>query len=267
MNFLRLYGRYIAVFLISKLEYGVYYLMDFVINVVFSFISLLMVWILLDKFGAIRGWNFNQILFLYNINYFSFAFSAMFVWNPARELGNMVWEGSFDGVLVKPLDPFVHLVIRQFSHGHLVQVFFGIGVFIYCLPKLLIAWTVAKFLWFIIVIMGAIMIHSAVMIMAGAVSFWFVKSNAILDVILQGLRNFQNYPVNIYSKWVQVVLTFVIPYAFVNFYPAQFFLGKTDEYLFHPAFQFLTPAVGLVGLVIAWLVWHRGLRKYEGTGS
>ena len=31
----------------------------------------------------------------------------------------------------------------------------------------------------------------------------------------------------------QIILTLIIPYAFINFYPAQYFLGKQDFIMFN----------------------------------
>ncbi|WP_082084152.1 ABC-2 family transporter protein [Paenibacillus beijingensis] len=60
------------------------------------------------------------------------------------------------------------------------------------------------------------------------------------------------------------MLTFIIPYAFVNYYPAAYLLNKneTSSYLYLGA-----PAIGIVMFIIAYLFWFTGIRSYKGTGS
>jgi ABC-2 type transport system permease protein len=59
----------------------------------------------------------------------------------------------------------------------------------------------------------------------------------------------------------------VLPYAFINFYPAQFILGKEDYLGFPPVLVYLTPAVGIILFVVAYQFWRVGLNHYKSTGS
>jgi ABC-2 type transport system permease protein len=81
-------------------------------------------------------------------------------------------------------------------------------------------------------------------------------------------QDFTRYPISIYTRGVRIVLTFVLPFAFMNYFPATFFLQKADTGLhFNPAVGLLTPAIGLAWLAAAYAFWLVGLRYYQGTGS
>jgi len=99
------------------------------------------------------------------------------------------------------------------------------------------------------------------------ISFWIVQSLAIRDIFIHGIRRFVDYPISIYHRSIQVLVTFVIPFAFVNFYPVQYLLGGKDEVLFHPALQYGTPFVGIVLFVLAYRFWKIGINNYQSTGS
>jgi ABC-2 type transport system permease protein len=62
------------------------------------------------------------------------------------------------------------------------------------------------------------------MIVTGAMSFWFIRSSAISNMVLNSLRGFVNYPVTIYNRFVRILLTYFIPYAFVNINQAKHYL-------------------------------------------
>ena len=64
-----------------------------------------------------------------------------------------------------------------------------------------------------------------------------------------------------------VLLAFVIPFGFMNYFPASYFLHKADNGLGLPlAIGVLTPAVGVVFLVVAYAFWRFGLQRYQGVG-
>ena len=75
------------------------------------------------------------------------------------------------------------------------------------------------------------------------------------------------YPVHIYSFPVRVLLTFIFPIAFVNFYPAHFFLERQSETLFHPMLSYLSFPIGLTVLFLSLIFWRFGVNRYSSTGS
>ena len=63
------------------------------------------------------------------------------------------------------------------------------------------------------------------------------------------------------------MLTFLLPYAFMNYFPATFFLDKTEEALhLPPQVGLLSPLVGLATFAIAYSFWRVGLNHYESVG-
>jgi ABC-type uncharacterized transport system permease subunit len=59
----------------------------------------------------------------------------------------------------------------------------------------------------------------------------------------------------------------VIPFGFMNYFPASFFLHKADNGLGLPlAIGLLTPAIGLIFLGVAYAFWRIGLQRYQGVG-
>jgi ABC-2 type transport system permease protein len=76
-----------------------------------------------------------------------------------------------------------------------------------------------------------------------------------------------DYPIDIYGKGIQSILTFILPYSFVNYFPARLLLGAGDYTFFSKSFDYLTLAVGVVAFCAAYLFWTVSVRKYKSTGS
>jgi ABC-2 type transport system permease protein len=74
------------------------------------------------------------------------------------------------------------------------------------------------------------------------------------------------YPVSIYGTGVRFLLTFVVPVAFINYYPAGLFLNR-PEYTEVRSLVVIAPVVGLGLFALAVALWRRGLAAYSSAGS
>ena len=71
----------------------------------------------------------------------------------------------------------------------------------------------------------------------------------------------------VFSPWLRRILAFVVPLAFVNYFPALYILGRHDT-LGAPGFvRFMGPAVAVATVLVARMAWRRGVRHYQSTGS
>jgi ABC-2 type transport system permease protein len=250
------------------MEYRFAFYSEIFINFFSYVVTYAGIWIILNKFQVINGWELWDIMLLYNLNLFSYGLGSLFFFVPLQELESMVHNGSFDGILIRPMNPLLHLLAsRQRYVGFLGHIILGTIVFILCFARLEIEWSFVKVLYLLSVLVGASFIHIAIILFTCSISLWLVQSMAIRDIIIYDTRRFMDYPISIYGTVIQVILTFIIPYAFINFYPAQYFLGGKGGTLFHPILQYLTPAVGLFLSTLAYKFWQTGINHYESTGS
>jgi ABC-2 type transport system permease protein len=111
-------------------------------------------------------------------------------------------------------------------------------------------------------ILSSAAIFLAVNLFFASFSFWMVDSLPVM-VAVQGTSDFARYPMSIYGKGIQFVLTWIIPYGFTAFYPAAVFIDQAE----FRHFALLTPVVAAISLTIAYLVWNRGLRAFSSTGN
>jgi ABC-2 type transport system permease protein len=73
--------------------------------------------------------------------------------------------------------------------------------------------------------------------------------------------------VNIYGRWLRRLVLFVIPVAFVSYFPALYILDKPDPLGLPEALQFASPAVALFTGAAAWVVWRTAVRRYRSVGA
>jgi len=62
-------------------------------------------------------------------------------------------------------------------------------------------------------------------------------------------------------------VTFIVPLAFVNWYPSLRILDRADPLGLPEVVQFASPLVALLLCLVTGLVWRLGIHSYRSTGS
>ncbi len=244
---------YRGAFLIGLLSQGLAYVAEFTV-----------IWILVHRFGTLGGWVWEEVAFLYSLNLMSYAIGAAFTFSQT-ELEGMVQKGTFDGLLIRPLNPYLSLAAQQFNVGYIGHIVVALAILVWSLGNLAIDWSIMSVLFLLLALIGASLLQAAVLTLLGAWSFTFVRATFLFG-FAGTLRSFITYPITIYGATLQVVLTVIVPFAFVNFYPAASLLSK-DGQLFPGWTGWLTPLVGVAVFALAYGVWNKGVDRYQGAGG
>ena len=185
------------------------------------------------------------------------------------EIGNIpdhVHEGEFDRLLVRPLDTLFQLIAtpgQTFPDELILAVSYFAAATWYSGVHVGVL-----FLIFVpLIALGGALIDLGINLIVGTLAFWFVRVDALQWIVAQLEQEFTRYPVSIYSRSVRLLLTFAFPFAFMNYYPAAFFLNKPENALaLPPAVGLLTPLIGLAFVSVAYAFWRFGLNRYQGVG-
>jgi len=226
------------------------------------------IWILIDNFGNINGWSFYEVMFLYNVNLFSYGISGLLLWIPMKQVEGLVHNGDFDLYMTKPMNILLHLISKNFTHPFFGHIILSIFIFILIFINMSISLNLFQVLMFCLSLFGATLIQISIMIIGGSINFWLIKASTFLDIMIYGLRGFISYPISIYTHSIQFILTFALPYAFINYYPVMIvFPEKSSEMLFNKYLSFGTPVIGAIMFIIALRIWNIGIKNYQSTGS
>jgi ABC-2 type transport system permease protein len=119
----------------------------------------------------------------------------------------------------------------------------------------------------LLVVAGGALIDLGIGLLISTAAFWFVQVDALRWIVLQLEQEFTRYPLTIYSRGVRLLLAIVVPFGFMNYFPAAYFLHKSANGLgLPPAIGILTPLVGILFVSIAYRFWCEGLARYQGVG-
>lgn len=222
--------------------------------------------ILLRRFPSIGGWGKYEILLLYAFDVLSYGIAGTFCMGAFQKLPRLIRQGELDGALTKPVNPMVYLICTRISAGYTSSYVTGIVMILVCFRKLGIEWTWSRICWLAADVAGASLIQAAGFIMTSVPAFWLLKCDGLYQLFFKNMTRFLQYPLSIYHKGIRLLLTFVLPYAFINFYPVQYFLGREKPGAL-AVLQYMTPLVGAAMFALAYGFWKKGLAAYEGTGT
>lgn len=170
-----------------------------------------------------------------------------------------VREGSFEVVLLKPLNPLFYLVATTFSTESAGLFLGGAALFVFS------AWHVGAipalaWLQFAGMFFAGTAVLAGLSLMMAAMSFKWVGNSRISE-LADSVLSVGKYPLPIFPKAVQAAATMIIPVGMVGFLPASALLGRvgaSDFVAILPCFVFLWAGI--------WVYRHM-IRLYEGVGG
>ena len=222
--------------------------------------------VLFTKFRTVNGWVLPDIMFLYSLGTLAFGVMKM-LGNQLDDFDRYVVRGDLDTVLIKPVPPLFYILASRVELQHATRLLTSIVIFGVAFHTTQIRLTVVRGLFTIITVVSGSLIMFAFMLLSATVALLTTKSGKLTDILVTANKEAATFPISIYPLAVRLLLTFILPVAFVTYYPALHLLGK-DQFLGMPkSFQFGAPVVAAALLLCCYGLWRVGMRHYHSTGS
>ena len=104
------------------------------------------------------------------------------------------------------------------------------------------------------------------MVIGTTLYFWTVQSIEFINIFTHGGNETGNFPISIYKDWFRRLFTFVVPLAFVNYFPTLHLLDKADPHSTPAVLALISPIIEVVFLAVSSRVWRFGVSHYQSTG-
>jgi ABC-2 type transport system permease protein len=219
------------------------------------------IWTVFQRIPDINGWTFWQVVTMYSLIFITEGVGSLF-FEGTWWLGYLVWSGDFDKMLVRPVSPIIQVLSSKVGFngaGNIVTGFTLMGIAIANVP---VHWTPGRALMLVILVISASTIRVALNLATASTGFFFRNPWSMVSMFVHQLGELAKYPITIYAVAIQALVVVVVPFAFVSFFPTAY-IFEVDA--FSPA-GLLTPLVAVYCVVMAVLIFRRGLRSYESSG-
>ncbi len=176
-------------------------------------------------------------------------------------------SGQFDVVLLRPVSTLLQVMASDLALRRVGRIAQAAAVLVYALAVADIQWNALRVILLPVGIVCGALIFGAMFVLGGCLTFWTIGSAEVANTFTYGGNMMTSYPLNIFGPWLRRLLAFVVPLAFVTYFPGLYLLDKPDPLGFPSAFQFLAPVAALAFAALTGFVWRTSVRHYRSTGS
>lgn len=265
------FAKYRHAFLIG-LQSNIVYRWNFGIRALFSLFHLAFVFILWGAAYAgqteIGGFDLNQTLTYFIVILVMQFFIGAF--NEDYQISEDIRNGLINQFLLKPINYYLYR-FSIFVAARLVSGALALLPILVALPLLKDHIVLPDELWRLALglpaMLMAAMIQFTIAYIFGLLTFWFleIQSFIILSLAIETVLGGQMFPLDLMPVWFYRISQW-LPYYYQMYFPTAIFTGRIDEAsaLSGLAIQ----AFWVVALLIlAQLLWTRGLRRHTAVGG
>lgn len=180
-----------------------------------------------------------------------------------------IMNGDLNNLILKPLNyclyRFAHELSYKLLSGSLALIIYFLARYFF--PQYIFfpqSWL--NLFLFLMALLLAMLLSFAFQFIAGFSTFWMGENTGaerlrqVLEIAFSG----QIAPLVFYPPLLRVIADY-LPFKFLSFIPAQAYLGQIS--LSEAMWNFGQAGLWLIFFyLIVWLMWKKGVKKYEGVG-
>jgi len=261
-RYLSLYAALWRNSVIRELGFKVNFLMWIVVEGLWFALQLTFISVLYLHTEHIGSWTKWQVVALVGASHLiQQLFTAIFLTNLAA-LSEHIRTGKLDFMLLLPVNTRFLVSFRQVDLGGFVNAAGALCVIGYALHRLNHVPGLTQVAGFLLFVLVGVLIHSSLMLMLAATSFWTVRAQGIVWGYYN-LFNIARLPDEAFRGLFKAVFTFVLPMLLVSNVPVKMLVDKLSS----PLEMLLLLALAALICAASELLWRIALRRYTSASS
>lgn len=263
-RYLRLYRALISQFFKVVVQSKVDFLMG-LFGFFFTQISgILFLYLVFEQIPDLQGWSLDQLVFIYGFAQIPRGIDHLLTDNIWMVAWRLVINGDFDRYMLRPMNVFFQIIAEKLQPDALGELLVGTILVVYSALKGVVVLDAVHIALFVVSVLAGALIYTSIKLLFASLAFWMKRSGPFLQLAYE-MAEFAKYPTEIYAKALRFVITWVIPFAFVAYLPAGYFLGAGMGN--HMGVIGIECAIAAVFWLIAYAVFHKGISIYESAGN
>ncbi|MCL2719377.1 MAG: ABC-2 family transporter protein [Lachnospiraceae bacterium] len=260
--YLKIYGKILVQNIKSKMSYRADFFISLIGIIFVNLSGFITFWIIFKNVPSLLNWSYYEMLFLYGFSLIALTPVQCFFdnnWN----LLTYVFSGDFIKYCFKPLNLFFYYISEIFDIKGIGQLVVGITVLSYSWTNLGLDFSLIILVKLIIALVSASLFMISITNFAAASSFYILNSAYFVMMLSNKFKDYAKYPITIFGGALRIIFTFIIPIAFMAYYPSLAFLSNKEATFL----TYFTPVYGITFFYLSYKFWMFGAMKYNGTGS
>ncbi|MBP1041864.1 ABC-2 family transporter protein [Vagococcus sp. BWB3-3] len=258
---MRLYKKYLELHLQALMAYKLSFILTTFGQFFVSFNVFLGVYFMFDRFSTVKGYNFEETLLCFSIILLSFSLAECF-FRGFDSFPTMIGNGEFDRILVRPRNIILQVLGSKIEFSRFGRMIQAVVMFAYGIIASDVEWSIVKVAVVISMLIGGVFLFASIFLLYASLCFFTLEGLEFMNVLTDGAREYGKYPIGIYGKNVLKFATYVVPFAFIQYYPFLYLIDRIMD----PR-VIVMPLAGILFGLPCYLFWRFGLRHYQSTGS
>ena len=263
---LALYGRLVAARVRAQLQYRASFALDTIGMFLVSFLDFVAVLLIFHATPRLGSFSVEEVAFLYATSGLSFAIAELVVGH-LDGFSQLIRDGSFDNVLLRPRGTLFQIISSDFQLRRLGLALQTLAVLVWALSRLDVPWTVGRVAAIVLMTACGAVIFCAVWVLVTSIVFWSVEGRETANAFTYGGRSLTQYPIDVYGRWLRRLLAYLVPMAFVSYFPALYVLDKADPLGLPYWLRFASPLAAVAVTAAAAVMWRVAVRHYRSAGG
>lgn len=261
MYYAGLVTEYLKNYAKSRLTYRADFWVEVLSDLLFQFTNLIFIFVVFMHTPTLAGWTRDEMVFVYGFFMIPYGiFSCFFnLWNFSERY---IVKGELDRVLTRPAHNLFQILLENVDPPSLIGSLVGVLLMVISGIQMQMSFGMLDLLMLLVFVIGAVLIYFGIYTALTSISFYSDAPTGILPLVFN-IQSYGRYPMTIYNRFIQVLLTWILPFAFVGIIPAAYFIADKGM----QRMALLTPLVGIVFFTIGLTMWNIGIKKYRGAGS
>ena len=262
-RYCRLYKVFVKQFIKTLLQSRSDFLMALIGFFMTQITGIEFLYLVFSQIPTLDGWTFNELIFIYGFAQIPRGIDHLLTDNIWILAWNLVVTGRFDSYKLRPMNLYLQVIFEQLQPDALGELLVGsILVVRSCMKGIVIIDGTHICLFIVSMIAGSI-IYTGVKLLFASFAFWMKISGPVLFTAYS-LSDFAKYPVNIYQTGIKFIITWIIPFAYVAYIPATYFLKANVNSLTTIGVECV---IAVVLFAVAYVVFNKGTKIYERAGN
>jgi len=261
LHLARVWLAIVRVSIIREMEFRANFILGLVRQIAWLGIFILMIKTVFANTTSLAGWGQNEVLIILSLSRIIEGFLNTVFSRNVAEVPQMIQAGTFDFILTKPMPAQLYASFRRFKVDSLANVVAGIVLLIYALTQLPTLPSISSLLIFMLVSLLGIAVFYSLLIIVVSLAFLLER--------FEGFYAFTNMfsepltvPFDIFPRGPRLILTYLLPLAFVVFVPAQALTHRLQGWQ-----VIVSIVITSIFLLLAHLAWRSGIRRYSSASS
>jgi ABC-2 type transport system permease protein len=214
-----------------------------------------------SQVDSIGGWGKGEMIVFIGTFSLINAINMLLFFFGINDIPKKILSGSLDHYISKPVNPLLRLTFENINIGSIPLVFASIAIILYGISELNVSLTAATVAGYIMVVLLMVVLWYDTMLVLRSIPFFVISASNITQ--LENLLELcMKIPGVCFKGLFKFLFYFVLPYGVMATIPTQLLaqslsLGGLLYGLF----------IVVLYTVLAFTIWHIGLRHYKSASS